>query len=79
MKTGEKAVAGNGGLLRDMHYNHDDVPYPDEKERNIIREIDHKIGIDTVTAQEEELLVGKAAYARGVRAEDMTVTPYDKK
>jgi 4-hydroxy-tetrahydrodipicolinate synthase len=72
------AVGGNGGLLRDMHYNHDDVPYLDEKERNIIRDVYHKIGIDTVTAPEEEFLVGKAAYARGVRAKDMTEMPYYK-
>jgi len=71
-------VGGNGGLLRDMHYNHNDVPYLDEKERKIIREIYHRIGIDTVTAPEEEFLVGKAAYARGVRAKDMTEMPYYK-
>lgn len=71
-------VGGNGGLLRDMHYNHNLVTILDEAERNLIKETYHKIGIDTVTAPEEEFLVGKAAYARGVRAKDMNEMPYYK-
>jgi 4-hydroxy-tetrahydrodipicolinate synthase len=69
-------VGGNGGLLPDFHYKHNLVPTLDAAQRKIIRETYHGIGIQTTSAPEEEFLVGKAAYARGVRAKDMTETPY---
>ena len=71
-------VGGNGGLIKNLHYKNDEVQPLDEKEREKIRNIYHSVGIDTVTAPEEEFIVGKAAYARGVRAKDLPETPYYK-
>jgi hypothetical protein len=36
------------------------------------------VGITSVEAPEEEFVVGKPAYAKGVRGADMTDTPYYK-
>ncbi|MBU4317201.1 MAG: dihydrodipicolinate synthase family protein [Proteobacteria bacterium] len=71
-------VGGNGGLIKNLHYKNDLVQDLDEKEREKIRNLYHSVGIETVTAPEEEFIVGKAAYARGVRAKDLPETPYYK-
>jgi len=71
-------VGGNGGLIKNLHYKNDTVQPLDEKEREKIRNLYHSAGIETVTAPEEEFVVGKAAYARGVRAKDLSETPYYK-
>lgn len=69
-------VGGNGGLLRNLNYKNDLVQPLDEKEREKIRKIYHEMGMETVAAPEEEFVVGKAAYAKGVRAKDLPETPY---
>lgn len=69
-------VGGNGGLLRNMQQRDKVVQPLDQKEREKIRKIYHDMGMETVMAPEEEFIVGKAAYARGVHADDMTETPY---
>lgn len=69
-------VGGNGGLLPDFHYKHNYVPALDKAARMAIRDTYQQIGIETTSAPEEEFVVGKAAYARGVRAKDMKETPY---
>ncbi len=71
-------VGGNGGLFPDFHYKHNFVPDLDAAARKLIRKTYQNIGITTTTAPEEEFVVGKAAYAKGVRAKDMTETPYYK-
>lgn len=71
-------VGGNGGLLPDFNYKHNLVPNLDAKERQLIRDTYREIGIKTTTAPEEEFVVGKAAYAKGVRIADMKDTPYYK-
>jgi 4-hydroxy-tetrahydrodipicolinate synthase len=69
-------VGGNGGLMRNLHYKNEEVQPLDAKEREKIRNLYHSVGMETVTAPEEEFVVGKAAYARGVRAKDLPETPY---
>ncbi|MBN1663601.1 MAG: dihydrodipicolinate synthase family protein [Deltaproteobacteria bacterium] len=71
-------VGGNGGLLRNLNYKNELVQPLDENEREKIRKIYRDMGMETVTAPEEEFIVGKAAYARGVRAKDLPETPYYK-
>ncbi|MBU4316182.1 MAG: dihydrodipicolinate synthase family protein [Proteobacteria bacterium] len=75
MKYFQWCGGGNGGLLRETHAPVDQVPVLDEAARNLIKETYRKVGITPVDAPDEEFLVGKAAYSRGVRAKDMTETP----
>jgi len=51
------------------------VPILDEAGRNLIKETYKKVGIIPVDEPDDEVLVGKTAYARGVRASDMIETP----
>jgi 4-hydroxy-tetrahydrodipicolinate synthase len=69
-------VGGNGGLVRKLNNNPDYVPDLDPAGRQLIKETFQRVGITPVTAPEEEFVVGKAAYARGIRLKDMTDTPY---
>ena len=69
-------VGGNGGLIKNLHYKNDKVQPLDAKEREKIRKLYHNAGMETVSAPEEEFVVGKAAYERGVRASDLPETPY---
>ena len=71
-------VGGNGGLIKNLHYKNDQVQPLDQAEREKIRNLYHSAGMKTVDAPEEEFVVGKAAYARGVRAKDLPETPYYK-
>ena len=47
-----------------------------EKLPKLIKKTYRRIGITLIAAPEDEFVVGKAAYARGVRPKDMTATPY---
>jgi 4-hydroxy-tetrahydrodipicolinate synthase len=75
MKYFQWCGGGNGGLIRDTHAPVEQVPVLDAAARKLIRDTFLKVDITPVTAPEEEFLVGKAAYARGVRAADMKETP----
>lgn len=75
MKYFQWCVGGNGGLIRDLHQSVDRVPLLDEAGRHRIKETYRKVGIEPVSAPEEEFLVGKANYARGIRRRDLTETP----
>ena len=79
MKYFQWCGGGNGGLLRDTHAPVEQVPILDAAARNLIKETYRKVGITPVNAPDEEFLVGKAAYAKGARAKDMSKTPaYEK-
>jgi 4-hydroxy-tetrahydrodipicolinate synthase len=75
MKYFQWCVGGNGGLIRDPHQPVDRVPILDEAGRRRIKETYRKVGIEPVSAPEEEFLVGKANYAKGIRRGDLTETP----
>jgi 4-hydroxy-tetrahydrodipicolinate synthase len=75
MKYFQWCVGGNGGLIRDLHKPVDRVPILDEAGRRRIKETYRKVGIEPVSAPEEEFLVGKANYAKGIRRGDLTETP----
>jgi 4-hydroxy-tetrahydrodipicolinate synthase len=75
MKYFQWCVGGNGGLIRDLHQPVDRVPILDEPGRRRIKETYRKVGIEPVSAPEEEFLVGKANYAKGIRRGDLTETP----
>ncbi|MFT8243453.1 dihydrodipicolinate synthase family protein [Roseomonas sp. BN140053] len=68
-------VGGNGGLPRGSSKNSDAVAVLDAKGREEIREQYRKIGIPTTEAPEEEFVVGKANYAKGIRMKDLSRTP----
>jgi len=71
-------VGGNGGLMyiSDPNYRHEDVPILDQAARDNIKNWFRKIGIEPTDAPDEEFMVGKAAYARGVRAKDLAHKQY---
>jgi 4-hydroxy-tetrahydrodipicolinate synthase len=73
MKYYQWAVGGNGGLLP-LKVS-DAVPLIDAKDRQRIRSTYAKCGITPVDRPEEEFVVGRAAYAKGVRLADLTSTP----
>jgi len=69
-------TGGNGGLVRKLHNKPDYVPALDQAGRDLIKATYKKIGITPTQAPDEEFIVGKTAYAKGVRAKDMTEKPY---
>lgn len=74
MKYFQWCGGGNGGLIRNLH--NPNVPVLDAAARSLIRETFRMVGITPVASAEEEFMVGKAAYAGGARAKDMTSLPY---
>ena len=66
-------VGGNGGLPRGA--KSDEAAILDASGRKEIQDCYKKIGIATVDAPEEEFVVGKANYAKGIRAKNLTRTP----
>ena len=75
MKYFQWCGGGNGGLLRDTHAPVEQVPILDAAARALIRDTYAKVGITVSDATDEAFMVGRAAYARGARATDMTKTP----
>jgi 4-hydroxy-tetrahydrodipicolinate synthase len=75
MKYYQWCGGGNGGLLRDLHAPVEQVPVLDAAARKTIRDAFGKVGITPVTAPEEEFIVGKSAFSRGVRAIEMKEKP----
>lgn len=68
-------VGGNGGLIRDTKQRKDQVSVLDQFGRQEIRDTYRKIGIDPYDGPEDEFIVGRANYARGVRPSDMVDLP----
>jgi 4-hydroxy-tetrahydrodipicolinate synthase len=75
MKYYQWCTGGNGGLIRDLHEPVERVPLLSEADRNRIKDVYRKIGITPVESQEEEFIVGKANFSKGLRRSDMTETP----
>ncbi|NCP18677.1 MAG: dihydrodipicolinate synthase [Erythrobacter sp.] len=68
---------GNGGLLpRDSHAPEGAIPVLDAKARTAMRAAYRASGLEPTDAPEEQFVVGRAAWARGVRAADLTELPY---
>jgi len=77
MKYFQWCVGGNGGLIPNLASIPPGlIPVLDAAARKLIRDAYLKVGITPTAAPEEEFIVGKAAYARGVRAKDLAETPY---
>ncbi len=67
---------GNGGLLpHDAHAPKGAVPVLDAKARLAIRQAFAASGLDMTDAPEEQFVVGRSAWARGVRASDFGELP----
>jgi 4-hydroxy-tetrahydrodipicolinate synthase len=73
MKYLQWVTGGNGGLLplKPAQY----LPALDAQSRELIQSNFKKVGITPVDRPEEEFIVGKAAYARGVRASQLSGKP----
>jgi 4-hydroxy-tetrahydrodipicolinate synthase len=73
MKYIQWVTGGNGGLLplKPAPY----LPALDAQGRDLIKSNFKKAGITPVDRPEEEFLVGKAAYAKGVRASQLSSKP----
>jgi 4-hydroxy-tetrahydrodipicolinate synthase len=73
MKYIQWVTGGNGGLLplKPAKY----LPTLDAAGRELIRSNFKKAGITPVDRPEEEFMVGRAAYAKGVRASQLASTP----
>ena len=73
MKYFQWVTGGNGGLLplKPAQY----LPALEAQGRELIKSNFRKAGITLVDRTEEEFLVGKAAYARGVRASQLSAKP----
>ncbi len=68
---------GNGGLLpRDPHAPTGAIPTLDAKARAAMRAAFRASGLEPTDAPEEQFIVGRAAWERGVRASDLTDLPY---
>jgi len=68
---------GNGGLLpRDSHAPKGAIPVLDARARAAMRAAFRASGLEPTDAPEEQFVVGRAAWARGVRAGDLADLPY---
>ena len=73
-------AGGNGGLLpRDRHAPEGAIPTLDAKARAAMRKAFATSGLEVTDGPEEQFIVGRAAWARGVRASDLTDLPYYSK
>ncbi|HEX2385326.1 MAG TPA: dihydrodipicolinate synthase, partial [Candidatus Binatia bacterium] len=68
-------VGGNGGLPRGGKEPDGEGAVLDAQGRNEIHDCYKKIGIDPIDAPEEEFVVGKANYAKGIRAKQLPKMP----
>src|SRR5262249_14348467 len=73
MKYLQWVTGGNGGLLplKPSQY----LPNLDSAGRESIKATFRKVGINPVDRPEEEFVVGKTSYARGVRAPQLSSQP----
>lgn len=73
-------AGGNGGLLpRDSHAPDGAIPTLTAKDRTAMRAAFVASGLEPTDAEEEQFVVGRAAWARGVRASDLSDIPYYSK
>jgi 4-hydroxy-tetrahydrodipicolinate synthase len=73
MKYYQWATGGNGGLM--PLERGDKTPVLNTTDRQRILDTYRKAGITPVASPDEEFVVGKTAYARGVRAADLSSRP----
>jgi 4-hydroxy-tetrahydrodipicolinate synthase len=73
MKYYQWSTGGNGGLLPLQPAEF--LPVLDAKGRQLIREAYKKAGITPVDRPEEEFMVGKMNYAKGIRRANLASTP----
>lgn len=81
IKYAKWLIGGNGGLIRNPSIgenagllpvvNEESMPTLDAKTRAAIRDVYRAMGATMEERPEEEFLVGREAYARGVRAKDL--------
>jgi 4-hydroxy-tetrahydrodipicolinate synthase len=69
-------VGSNGGLPRSSPNADDEAAVLDAAGRREIRDWYARIGIEVTAGPEEEFVVGKTNYAKGVRRVDMPRTPF---
>jgi len=75
MRYFQWCVGGNGGLSRDTKHTKEQVAILDAAERRKILDTYRRIGIEPVGGPEEEFIVGRANYAKGIRCKDLTDFP----
>jgi 4-hydroxy-tetrahydrodipicolinate synthase len=73
LKYCQWCVGGNGGITPQQPS--DVLPVLDAKGRALIRDTYKKVGITPVDRPEEEFVVGKMNYAKGIRRSDLPPTP----
>ena len=66
-------MGGNGGMSPQQPT--DILPVLDAKGRELIRNTYKKVGITPVDRPEEEFVVGKMNYAKGIRRSNFAATP----
>ncbi|NKI16541.1 dihydrodipicolinate synthase [Spongiibacter sp. KMU-166] len=66
---------GNGGLLPDLGKSIEQVPPLTAADRRTMRQAFQRSGLPINDADEEEFIVGRAAWARGVRVNDFQTHP----
>ena len=75
MKYYQWCGGGNGGLIRDLHEPVERVPVLTENDRKKIKDAYRRAGIVPTGSPEEEFIVGRAAFSRGTRRNDLDRTP----
>lgn len=71
----QSRVGGNGGLSCDTRLDKDQICVLDAAGRQQIVETYRRIGIEPMLRPAEEFIVGRTAYARGMRLEHLSRTP----
>ncbi len=70
MKYFQWCTGGNGGLPHDRGHSREQLPVLTPEARSAIRATYAKVGIEVAEA-DESFAVGRAGYARGIRADDL--------
>jgi 4-hydroxy-tetrahydrodipicolinate synthase len=75
MRYFQWCVGGNGGLTRETGHSKDQVCVLDKAGRQEIIDTYRSIGIEPVCGPEDEFIVGRANYSKGIRPKDMASLP----
>ena len=75
MRYFQWCVGGNGGLSRDTKHSQEQVAVLDAAGRQKIVDTYRRIGIEPVGSPEDEFIVGRANYAKGIRRGDLPELP----
>ena len=75
MRYFQWCVGGNGGLSRDTKHSQEQVAMLDAAGRQKIVDTYRRIGIEPVGGPEDEFIVGRANYAKGIRRGDLPELP----